>query len=66
MIFQTKHAEDVSYVYLLNQIFESVSDLVEKKISKIIGPLPMALFLCVFLPILLINRLHIAVFLLIK
>ena len=27
MIFQSEHTEDISYVYVVNQIFESVSDL---------------------------------------
>ena len=52
--------------YLLNQIFESVSDLFNKEISKRKGPLPMELFVCVYLPVLLIKRLRIAVFLSIK
>ena len=34
MIFQPEHAGDISSVYLLNQIFESVSDLFVKEISK--------------------------------
>ena len=34
MVFQPEHAEDISCVYLLNQIFESVSDLLAKEISK--------------------------------
>ena len=66
MIFQPEHAEDISDVYVVNQICESVSDLLVKQIWKRIGPLPMAMFLCVFLPVLLIKRLRIAVFLLIK
>ena len=65
MIFQNEHTEDIS-VYLLNQIFESVSDLLAKMISKRVGPQPMELFVCVFLPVLMIKRLRIAVFLLIK
>ena len=36
MIFQPEHAEDTGSVYLLNQIFESVSDLFTKEISKTI------------------------------
>ena len=32
--FQPEHAEDIGSVYLLNQIFESVSDLFAKEISK--------------------------------
>ena len=34
MFFGSEHAEDISYVYLLNQIFESVSNLFVKEISK--------------------------------
>ena len=34
MILQSQHAEDISSVYLSNQIFESVSDLFTKEISK--------------------------------
>ena len=30
MIFQLEHAENISYVYLVNQIYESVSDLFMK------------------------------------
>ena len=41
MIFQPEHAEDISSVYLLNQTFESVSDLFVKKISKKVMTLPM-------------------------
>ena len=64
----------ISYVYVVNQIFESISDLFVKQISRRIGSLTMALLLLllllsllllllfVFLPILLIKRLHIAVF----
>ena len=32
-------AEDISYVYVLNQIFESVSNLFSKQILKRIDPL---------------------------
>ena len=35
-----KHAEDISSIYLLYHIFESVSDLFVKEISKRIQPLP--------------------------
>ena len=44
--FRPELAEDVSYFYLLNQIFESVSDIFAKEISKMIsiGPLPVILF----------------------
>ena len=38
MIFRPEHAEDISYVYVVNQIFEVVSDLFAKQISKRIGP----------------------------
>ena len=34
MIFQPEHAEDISSVYLLNQTFESVSELFAKEMSK--------------------------------
>ena len=34
MIFRPERAEDISSVYLLNQIFESVSDLFAKEIFK--------------------------------
>ena len=34
MIFRPEHAETTSIVYLLNQIFESVSDLFVKKNIK--------------------------------
>ena len=34
MIFWPEHAEDISRVYLVNQIFESISDLFTKEISK--------------------------------
>ena len=47
MIFQPEHAEDISYVYVVNQMFESVSDLFAKHVSERIGPLPMVLF-CVY------------------
>ena len=40
MIFRLQHAEDISSVYLLNQICESVSALLAKEISKRLGPLP--------------------------
>ena len=30
MILQPEHAEDVGYIYLINQIFESISDLFMK------------------------------------
>ena len=30
MIFQPEHTEYISYVYLVNQIFESISDLFAK------------------------------------
>ena len=36
--FRPEHAEDNSSVYLLNQVFESVSDIYVKEISKRIGP----------------------------
>ena len=39
IIFRSEHAEDISSVYLLNQIFESISDLFAKEISKRIQPL---------------------------
>ena len=64
--FWPEHAENTSSVCLLNQLFESVSGLFAKGISKRIWPLPITLFLCVYLPVLLIKRLRIAVFLLIK
>ena len=38
MIFQPKHAEDISYVYVFNQIFESVSNIFAKQISKSLAP----------------------------
>ena len=38
IIFRPEQAVDISSVYLLNQIFESVSDLLAKEISKRIGP----------------------------
>ena len=47
MIFQPEHAADISSVYLLNQIFESVSDLFVKEISNRTGPLTIELFVCV-------------------
>ena len=34
MIFRPEHAEVISYVYVVNQIFESVSDLFAKKNQK--------------------------------
>ena len=34
MIFRPKHAEDIIYVYVANPIFECVSDLFVKQISK--------------------------------
>ena len=34
IIVQPEHAEDISSIYLLNQIFESVSDLLEKENQK--------------------------------
>ena len=34
MIFRPDHAENISSVYLLNQLFESVSCLFAKEISK--------------------------------
>ena len=34
MIFRPEYVEDTSSVYLLNQIFESVSDLFAEEISK--------------------------------
>ena len=67
MIFCPEHAEDISYVYTVNQIFVSVPDLLAKQISNRIGPSYLwHFFVCVFLPILLIKRLGIAVFLSIK
>ena len=66
MIFRPEHAENTSNVCLLNQLFESVSGLFAKGISKRIWPLPITLFVYVYLPVLLIKRLRIAVFLLIK
>ena len=62
MIFWPEHAEDISSVYLLNQIFESVSDFFVQEISKMIWPLPIKLFVCVYLPVLLIKRLHMCCF----
>ena len=38
MIFRPEHDEDISYVYVVNQIFEVVSDLFAKQIWKRIGP----------------------------
>ena len=66
IICRPEHAENTSSVYLLNQIFESVSDLFVKEISKRIWSPPIWLFVCVYLPVLLIKSLRIAVFLLIK
>ena len=40
MNFLPEHAEDISSVYLLNQIFEFVSDLYVEEKSKRIWPLP--------------------------
>ena len=57
MIFQPEHAEDISYVYEANQTFESVSNLYA---TKRIFFLPV---LYVFLPVLLIKKVRIAVFL---
>ena len=54
--FWPEHAEDISSVYLLNQTFESVSDLFAKERSKRIWPLPIQLFMCVYLPVLLIKK----------
>ena len=34
MIYRPEHAEDISYVYLVNQIFESVSDLFANKYQE--------------------------------
>ena len=62
MIIWPEHAEDISCVYVVNQIYESVSDLFEKQNIGKDRALPMALFVCVFLPVLLIKRLHIAVY----
>ena len=39
------------YFYLVNKIFEVVSDLFVKLISERMGLLLVALFLCVFLPV---------------
>ena len=36
MIFGPEHAEDISSVYLLNQIFMSVSVVFAKEISKLL------------------------------
>ena len=62
MIIWPENAEDISDVYVVNQIFESFSDLFEKQNIEKDRPLPMALFVCVFLPVLLIKRLHICWF----
>ena len=51
IFFLLENAED--NVYLLNQIFESISDL---KISKRIWSLPISLFVCVYLPVLSIKK----------
>ena len=67
MIFQPEHAGDITSVYLLNEIFESISDLFAKEILIQKGYDPYLYdCLCVYLPVLLIKILHIAVFLLIK
>ena len=60
MIFPPEYAEDIGSVCLLNQIFESVSDLFAKEISKRI------VCVCINFLFLLIKRLRIAVFLLMK
>ena len=65
MIFRPEHAEDIISIYLLNQIFETVSDL-RKKHQKGYDPYLYLLFVCVHLPILLIKRLRIVAFPLIK
>ena len=62
MIFRPEHAEDICYVYAVNQIFESNSDLFVKQISKRRGSLPMALFLYVFLPVVMIKKIALCCF----
>ena len=47
MTFRPKHAEDISYVYLLHQIFDSASYLYPKEISKRRLPVYMELFVCI-------------------
>ena len=49
MIFQSEHAENISYAYLLYEIFESILDFFAKEISNRIESLPMELFVCVYL-----------------
>ena len=54
MIFWPENAEDISSVYLLNQIFESISDL---DIKNDMTPtyIIVCVCVCVYLPVLLIN-----------
>ena len=47
MIFRLEHAEVISYVYVVNQIFESVSDLFAKKKKKKTIRKDRSLFLCI-------------------
>ena len=46
IIFWPEYAEDISYVSVVNQIFESIFDLFLKQISKKIGPLPVSCCVC--------------------
>ena len=38
VIFRPEHAGDISYVFVIKQIFESVSNLFAKQMSKTIAP----------------------------
>ena len=39
MIFHPEHAENISYVYVVNEIFEAASDLLAKKYQKRLAPI---------------------------
>ena len=65
IIFWPEHAENINYVYLINQIFESVSDVFSKQILESIGPTYGIVFVCIS-SCSVDKRLHIAVFVLIK
>ena len=60
VILRPEHQEDISSVYFSNQIFESILTYIKKDMT------PTYIRVFVYLPVLLIKRLRIAVFLLIK
>ena len=47
MNFWPEHAENISYIYVVNQIFVSVSGLFAKQILKKIGPTYGIIFACI-------------------